>query len=60
VSDTGKALLVAAFVLFLLLGLLGAVVGRMRRHGVAGFWLGFLLGPIGIVVAALLPDDRAS
>lgn len=57
-SDAAKLLLIAGFLAFLLLGLLGAFVGRMRQHGIAGFWLGFLLGPLGVVVAALLPDDR--
>lgn len=57
-SDTTRLALLVAAALCLLFGLLGCVVGRMRSHGVAGFWLGFLLGPIGIVVSALLPDDR--
>lgn len=57
-DHTAKVLLVVGFVGLLLLGVLGAFIGNMRRHGVAGFWLGFLLGPLGVLIAALLPDDR--
>jgi len=37
-----------------LFGLAGLLIGEFRggRH-VAGFWLGFLLGPIGILLAGL-------
>ena len=39
----------------LICGALGLAVGRTRGRGTAGFWLGFLLGPLGIVIVLLLP-----
>jgi hypothetical protein len=36
--------------------LIGAGVGRQRGQQDTGLLLGLLLGPVGVVVAALLPD----
>jgi hypothetical protein len=48
------------FLLFVLIGALvcgfiGYAVGDTRQQGGLGFVLGFLLGPLGILVAVLLP-----
>lgn len=58
-DDRVAALLLAAvFAVLIVNGVLGAVVGNLRAHPTLGFWLGLLLGPIGVLTAALLPDDR--
>ena len=39
-------------------GVVGNVVGSFRGRGTAGFWLGFLFGPVGWCVTLLLEDLR--
>ena len=46
------ALIVAGFC-----GMIGAVIGDNRNRAVAGFWLGFLLGPFGCLAALFLPHE---
>jgi hypothetical protein len=41
-------------------GCIGAVLGDKKNRGMAGFWLGFLLGPIGVLVLVLLPAEAAT
>jgi hypothetical protein len=41
-------------VLWLLFGLLGWVIGSGKGKGGEGFALGFLLGPLGMLIAALM------
>ena len=36
---------------------IGMFIGRTRGRGTAGFWLGFFLGPIGWIIALLLPRE---
>lgn len=36
-------------------GIFGSTIGGQKGQGQLGFWLGFLLGPLGVLVAALLP-----
>lgn len=43
--------------LWVLFGLIGAVVGSSKEAGAAGFGLGLLLGPIGCIIAAFI-DGR--
>lgn len=40
-------------------GFLGYLVGNTRNQGGLGFALGLLLGPLGILVAALLPRNES-
>lgn len=36
----------------------GLVVGTTKKRPMAGFWLGLLLGLLGLVVIALMSDDE--
>lgn len=48
------------FVLIIWLGLFGGIgywIGSQKDRGAAGFVLGFLIGPIGWIVAAVLPGS---
>lgn len=47
------ALLVGLFIM----GIIGVVVARAKnRSDAEGFWFGLLLGPLGLVIVALLPS----
>jgi len=48
-------------ILWLIFALLGTVVGNAggKRNGELGFVLGLILGPLGILVAALLPANTS-
>ena len=39
-------------------GIIGWAIGQRRERGAAGFWVGFVLGPIGWVIACFLEDGR--
>jgi hypothetical protein len=39
-------------------GVMGAIVGSAKGNGAAGFVLGFLFSVLGIVIAAMLKDER--
>jgi hypothetical protein len=41
-------------------GSAGHYIGRDKGRGTAGFWFGFLLGPIGLIIAALLQPSPAA
>lgn len=41
----------------ILFGLIGMWIGRLKGNASKGFWLGFLLGPLGWIIAILLPQD---
>lgn len=47
-------------ILFVLiaLGIVGALIGDRRGHGVQGFFAGFFLGPLGWLLAYCANDDR--
>lgn len=51
------AIVIAAVVLLisLLFGTIGRACAASRNRGRAGFWLGFLLGPLGCLLAIFLP-----
>ena len=50
--------LIMLFVLAIACGALGAsITSGKNKGGVLGYALGFILGPIGVVVALLLPKD---
>jgi MFS family permease len=58
-----EAGVLAAFLLWFFLpalvcGWIGWLIGRRIMRDVAGFFLGFLLGPFGWLVAVLLKDGR--
>jgi uncharacterized membrane protein YeaQ/YmgE (transglycosylase-associated protein family) len=38
-------------------GFIGYAIGNGRGRGTAGFWLGLLLGPIGVLAALFLPKE---
>jgi hypothetical protein len=39
-------------------GFLGRSIGKGKGRGTAGWWLGFVLGFIGLVIVACLPRDK--
>jgi MFS family permease len=51
--------LMGGLVGLLVCGFIGYAVGDTRKQGGLGFLLGFLLGPLGILVAVLLPKKEA-
>ncbi len=53
-------ILVGWIVVAIVCGLFGGVIGRQKGQGSLGFWLGFFLGPIGVLVAVLLPTMSSS
>jgi uncharacterized membrane protein YeaQ/YmgE (transglycosylase-associated protein family) len=50
--------LLAWLILCFVCGAIGGMCAENRGRGPAGFLLGFLLGPLGIVLALFLPEDR--
>jgi len=42
----------------LILAYIGALIGSMKGHTTLGFFLGLLLGPIGLIIIAMHQDDR--
>jgi hypothetical protein len=54
------ALVVGLAVVWFVCGCLGAWVARQKgRGGDEGFYLGFLFGPFGVLIEALLPNKAA-
>jgi hypothetical protein len=45
-----------SFMLWLLFAVIATVVGSMKGHKAGGFFLGLLLGPLGILIATVLPN----
>lgn len=41
----------------ILSGLIGKWIGGLKGNGRIGFWLGFLLGPLGWIIAVIVPKD---
>lgn len=41
-------------------GCIGAAIADRKLNAVAGFWWGFLLGPIGWIIAALMPKNETA
>ena len=46
------------FFMALLCGCVGVYLGSLVDRGFAGFWLGFFLGPIGLIIVFLLPKEH--
>jgi hypothetical protein len=52
-------IVVGLLVLWFLFAILGTwVAGQKNRNGVEGFALGFLFGPLGVLIEALLPTPE--
>lgn len=47
--------IVVVIVYIVVFGSVGRFLGEKKGNGRAGFWLGALLGPIGLLIAVLLP-----
>lgn len=47
-----------AVVSMIVCGRLGYIVGRTRRQESLGLLLGVILGPLGVLIAALLPEGK--
>jgi hypothetical protein len=45
-------------IIWIICGIAGAVIGANKNAGCAGFTLGFLLGPIGLLIAIFMKGDR--
>lgn len=45
-------------VLWLICGIIAAAIGDNKGHGCLGAILGFVLGPIGILITYVLPNDN--
>lgn len=56
--DENGALLYVA-ILAALFGLIGVAVGNSKGRPAAGFAYGALLGPIGLIIAAMMPKSAA-
>ena len=46
------------FLIWLLCGIVAAVIGSHKRAGGTGFILGFLLGPFGILIAIFMQGEQ--
>ena len=55
-EDILSILIVGAF----FSGLIGMFLGGSVNKGMAGFWLGFFLGPIGWIIVLLLPRETSN
>lgn len=40
-------------------GAIGYAIGKGKGRPTAGFWWGFLLGPLGVIVVLILPNEAA-
>lgn len=46
---------VVVLVISVIFGMIGRACADSRNRGRAGFWLGFILGPLGCLLAMFLP-----
>jgi hypothetical protein len=53
-----QLLIIAWIIAACLLGIIGAVLGSTVDKGWSGWWLGFLVGPIGWIIVLLLPREQ--
>lgn len=45
-------------VIWIICGIAGYVIGKNKGRAGAGFWLGFLLGPIGLIISIFMKADE--
>jgi hypothetical protein len=45
------------FLIWLICGFVGAAIAESRGHGCAGLIMGFLFGPLGILIALAMPPN---
>jgi len=58
-SDDNSVLILAFVILWCIFGLFGAYVAAQKnRAGMGGLILGFLFGPLGVLIEALLPTKE--
>ena len=50
--------LIGVIVGVLLISYIGALIGSTKGHTMLGFFLGLVLGPIGLIIIAMTQDDR--
>lgn len=51
-------ILIGVILYLIFFGFLGNYLGAMRRRSFEGMWLGILLGPIGCIIALLMPEGK--
>ena len=47
------------FLLWIVIGIIGALIGNLKGETTSGFVLGLLLGPIGWIIIAVSKGNRA-
>lgn len=47
-------------IIWIICGVIGALIGRSKGRGGAGFALGILLGPLGVIIAAVMKADTSA
>ena len=47
----------AFVVTWIICGIIGAMIGSSKGARGTGFWLGFLLGPIGVIIAVMMKGN---
>lgn len=45
------------FIMMLIDAAIGAFIDKLKNGTHRGFWLGILIGPIGLLIAAILPGN---
>lgn len=54
------AVIIECLLVACLFGLIGAAIGGTKGRPAAGFFFGFLIGPIGWIIVAVGPNERSS
>jgi uncharacterized membrane protein YeaQ/YmgE (transglycosylase-associated protein family) len=61
-TDSGMSaeMVIMAMVVAVICGGIGMVVANTKGNAAPGFFLGVLMGPVGILIAMLLPENSSS